>query len=294
MKRAVAGALRVAASGAIKLITLPARALNSARRSVGGGTSGGMGVDAWAVVGLGNPGKKFDGTKHNVGFDVVDELARREGIPMVNSKCRAIIGVGKIGHTPVVLAKPQTFMNLSGKSVRDVMRTYRIPKSRILIVYDDLDTKIAELRVKVSGSHGGHNGVRSVIDDATGGAKDFPRVKVGIGRPSDDSVPIYEYVLSRFEEDDRKNIDIAVSDAVDVVREVLVDQNLDNAMTRCNTKYAPKKVKAQKKPKQPKERIFVSAVVDDNENVTLSLAVKSQGQTNKPKENGMAAPPNHA
>lgn len=291
MKRAVAGALRVAASGAIKLITLPARALNSARRSIGGG---GMGAGAWAVIGLGNPGKKFDGTKHNVGFDVVDELARREGIPMVASKCRAIVGVGKIGHTPVVLAKPQTFMNLSGKSVRDIMRTYRIPKSRILIVYDDLDTKIAELRVKVSGSHGGHNGVRSIIDDATGGAKDFPRVKVGIGRPSDDSVPIYEYVLSRFEEGDRKNIDVAVTDAVDVVREVLVDQKLDNAMTRCNTKYAPKKVKAPKKPKQPKERVFVSAMVDNNEHVTLSLEVKSQVQPNKPKEDDTTAPSNDA
>jgi hypothetical protein len=85
-----------------------------------------------------------------------------------------------------------------------------------------------------------------------------------------------------------------VSDAVDVVREVLVDQKLDNAMTRCNTKYAPKKVKAPKKPKQPKERVFVSAAVDDKEHVTLSLEVKSQGQPNKPKENNEAAPPNDA
>lgn len=113
----------------------------------------------WLVVGLGNPGKRFVGTRHNAGFEVVDRLAAAEAISL-NGPTRhgAKVGVGKIAGTPVVLAKPQTFMNLSGESVGAVLRHYRIPTSQMLVVYDDLDTAVASLKLKGKGGHGGHNG----------------------------------------------------------------------------------------------------------------------------------------
>lgn len=113
----------------------------------------------WLVVGLGNPGKRFVGTRHNAGFEVVDRLAAAEGISLTGpTRHGAKLGAGKIAGTPVVLAKPQTFMNLSGESIDAILRHYRIPTSQMLVVYDDLDTAVASLKLKGKGGHGGHNG----------------------------------------------------------------------------------------------------------------------------------------
>ena len=279
MKRAILGVLRGIASGAKKLVTLPASAISSARnRSMGAKSDA---KSTWAVIGLGNPGHKFDGTRHNVGFDVIDAIATIEGIAVTSAKCRALVGVGKVGQCTVVLAKPQTYMNLSGKSVRDIMKTFKIPRDRLLIVYDDLDTPLAELRMKMSGSHGGHNGVRSIIDDATKGMKDFARVKVGIGRPKDSTTPVYEYVLSKFNDEDAAKMIEAVNEAKKSVTEVLMENNLSDAMTRCNSKFAPKKVKAPKKPKIPKESVIVTAQNDGNDQVKVTLEVRAEHNNSK-------------
>ena len=285
MKRALAGALRATARASVAIVGLPARAV----RAVSTRAMGARGVerDAWLICGLGNPGAKFAGTRHNVGFEVVDALARRAGIELTSTKHRAVLGVGKLGRSAVVLAKPQTFMNLSGKSVREMMRAFKIDKSRIVIVYDDLETKLGELRMKTSGSHGGHNGVRSVIDDATRGDRSFARVKIGIGRPKDENTAVYEYVLSRFDEDDAVKVNGAVDDAVEALQEVLLDNKFGDAMTRYNTKYAPKKVKPPKKPKTPKpsqERVNVITTVgaDDDVKVTLEVSLPQKKKTPVP------------
>ena len=161
------------------------------------------------------------------------------------------------------------------------MRTFKIPRDRLLIVYDDLDTPLAELRMKMSGSHGGHNGVRSIIDDATKGMKDFARVKVGIGRPKDSTTPVYEYVLSKFNDEDAAKMIEAVNEAKKSVTEVLMENNLSDAMTRCNSKFAPKKVKAPKKPKIPKESVIVTAQNDGNDRVKVTLEVRAEHNNSK-------------
>ena len=241
---------------------------------------------SWLVCGLGNPGKEFARTKHNVGFDVIDEIVTRtRGTFAKENKaltCEVTLERGDGERRTCVACKPQTFMNLSGASVRELMRKYKVPLERVLIVYDDLDTNLGEIKVKVTGSHGGHNGVRSVIEDAAGGKKEFPRVKIGIGRPNDENVAIYEYVLSRFSEIDEKKVREAVLEAADVVREIVLDGKVDGAMKRINTKFAaPKKPKPVAKvatPKAPKERIIVKTAVEGEE-VKVTLDVRGSVET---------------
>lgn len=288
MRDAVARATRALGRVASTMVRAPARVIGSvSRRARGVRTSADEasrdGDGAWAVFGLGNPGKKFDGTKHNVGFDVIDVLASALGVEVTAKKHAALVGTWASGDARAVLVKPQTFMNLSGKSVRAIMRAHKIPKSRVVIVYDDLETNLGEIRLKVSGTHGGHNGIRSIIDDALGGARDFARVKVGIGRPKSDDVPVYEYVLSKFDVDDADKMRDAVADAVEAVRAVLTENRFEDVMMRVNTKFAPKKVKPPKKPKAPKERVFVTATVDENEHVELTLDVRPTNHAHQKK-----------
>ncbi|CAD5313079.1 unnamed protein product [Arabidopsis thaliana] len=136
----------------------------------------------WLIVGLGNPGKKYQGTRHNVGFEMVDALADAEGISMNTVNFKALFGKGVIGNIPIMLAKPQTFMNLSGESVGQIVSFYKIPLKQVLVVYDDLDLPFGKLRLLPKGGHGGHNGMRSIIDRLKG-SRDFPRLRIGIGRP---------------------------------------------------------------------------------------------------------------
>ena len=133
----------------------------------------------WLVVGLGNPGPRYERTRHNVGWRVIDSLASRAGCSLDRAQCNAAVGRGTLsGGTRVLLAKPLTFMNVSGEAVSGLARFYRIPPSRVIAVYDDLDTAVARVRLRPGGGHGGHNGVRSMIQHF-GGAKDFARVRVG-------------------------------------------------------------------------------------------------------------------
>ncbi|XP_022954859.1 peptidyl-tRNA hydrolase, chloroplastic-like isoform X2 [Cucurbita moschata] len=136
----------------------------------------------WLIVGLGNPGKKYERTRHNVGFEMVDAVAVVEGISMSSASFKALIGKGFIGDVPVMLAKPQTFMNASGESVGAIVSYYKIPLKQVLVIFDDLDLPFAKLRMLPKGGHGGHNGMRSIIDHLKG-SRDFPRLRIGIGRP---------------------------------------------------------------------------------------------------------------
>ena len=133
------------------------------------------------IVGLGNPGDKYQGTRHNVGFDVIDALARQEGLKLTDQKFRSDYTIWRVGDEKVLLVKPYTFMNLSGEAVLPLMSYYNISPDELVVVYDDLDLEPGKLRLRQSGSAGGHNGVKSIIEML--GTQDFKRVKIGIGRP---------------------------------------------------------------------------------------------------------------
>lgn len=173
----------------------------------------------WMIVGLGNPGSNYDGTRHNIGFEVVDALAREAGIDCRKLEKSAAVGKGEVCGKQVLLVKPVTFMNNSGESVAALAKFYRVPPQRVLVISDDLDMPVAQIRLRQKGGHGGHNGLRSIID-RMGGTQDFPRLKVGIGRPTG-PMPIASYVLQPFAKDERSVMEVAVRESCDVVRSVL-------------------------------------------------------------------------
>ncbi|KAL8130260.1 hypothetical protein V2J09_019415 [Rumex salicifolius] len=149
----------------------------------------------WLIVGLGNPGKKYSGTRHNVGFEMVDTIAEAEGISISSVSYRALFGKGFIGNVPVILAKPQTYMNLSGESVSQIVSYYKIPLQQVLVIFDDMDLPFGKLRLLPKGGHGGQNGMRNIIDRFKGN-RDFPRLRIGIGRPPGKMDPV-NYVLRK-------------------------------------------------------------------------------------------------
>ena len=132
----------------------------------------------WLVVGLGNPGPRYERTRHNVGWRVIDALAARAGTALDRAQCKAAVGRGSLEGVRVLLVKPLTFMNVSGEAVGGLAKFYRVPPARVIAVYDDMDTAVSKIRLRAGGGHGGHNGVRSLIQHF-GGAKDFVRVRVG-------------------------------------------------------------------------------------------------------------------
>ena len=149
----------------------------------------------YIIVGLGNPTKEYDKTRHNVGFSVIDVLADRIGIDVSEKKHRALCGKGMLEGQKVILAKPQTFMNLSGESVRAMVDFYKVSPDEVIIVYDDISLEPGQLRIRTKGSAGGHNGIKNII--AHLGTQEFPRIKVGVGEKPK-YMDLADYVLSRF------------------------------------------------------------------------------------------------
>ncbi|MCF0122537.1 MAG: aminoacyl-tRNA hydrolase [Ruminiclostridium sp.] len=185
----------------------------------------------WLVVGLGNPGPKYDWTRHNMGFLVIDELAEREKIPVQRLKFRALTNTALIGGQSVLLMKPTTYMNLSGRAVGEAAQFYKIPPERVLVISDDVALPQGKLRVRRSGSAGGHNGLKDII--AHLGTDQFPRVKVGVGgKPHPDS-DMADWVLGKFTGQDRKVMEEAIARAADAVT-LFLDQGADQAMARFN------------------------------------------------------------
>jgi PTH1 family peptidyl-tRNA hydrolase len=187
------------------------------------------------IVGLGNPGAMYEKTRHNVGFWVVDELARRLGASWGKVKWRAHVAEGRAGGEKVLLVKPQTYMNASGESVRELFDFHReLDAARdLILVYDDMDFPPGQIRLRERGSGGGHNGVKSVIQHL--GSEVFPRVRVGIGRPSGD-VRVVDYVLSPFSAADLVPVQEAVARAADAVQCAL-EQGFAAAMNRFNVRH---------------------------------------------------------
>ena len=185
----------------------------------------------WIVVGLGNPGPKYDWTRHNVGFLVIDELADRANIPVQRVKYKALTNTTKLGGKSVLLMKPVTYMNLSGEAVGQAARFYKVPPERVLVISDDVSLPQGKLRIRRSGSAGGHNGLKNFI--AHLGTDQVPRVKVGVGnKPRPDS-DMAAWVLGKFTGPDREAMEAAVKKAADSVT-CLNEQGADKAMAQFN------------------------------------------------------------
>ena len=145
------------------------------------------------IVGLGNPGKEYEGTRHNIGFEAVDYIADKYNIELNRIKFKGIFGEGMINGKKVILLKPTTYMNLSGESIREVVNFYKISNEEIIVIYDDISLEVGRLRIREKGSHGGHNGIKSIIANLSSDV--FPRVKIGVGGPKGDLV---SHVLGKF------------------------------------------------------------------------------------------------
>lgn len=167
----------------------------------------------WLLVCLGNPGREYENTRHNIGFMAADELARREGVRLNKLKYRALTGEIRVGGVRVLVLKPQTYMNLSGEAVKLAGGFYKIPQDHVLVISDDVSLPLGKLRVRAGGSSGGHNGLKNII--AHLGTDQFPRVRVGVGAPEHPDYQMVDWVIGGFSPAERKIADEAVSRAVD-------------------------------------------------------------------------------
>lgn len=183
----------------------------------------------YVIVGLGNPGKQYENTRHNIGFITIDYLADELGISVNRIKHKALTGEGRIGREKVLLVKPQTYMNLSGESVREIMEYYKVDIENLIVIYDDIDIAKGSVRIRKKGSAGTHNGMRSIIrllgDDG------FPRVRIGIGK--DDRIPLVDYVIGGFRKDEVGIMEDAVRHAAKGVQGI-VEEGVERAMSRYN------------------------------------------------------------
>jgi PTH1 family peptidyl-tRNA hydrolase len=189
----------------------------------------------WLVVGLGNPGGEYDGTRHNVGFEVADMLAERASASFSERKFKARLGRGTLEKADILLIKPQGYMNLSGESVGPAAGFYKLSTSEIIVVHDDLDIEVGRLKLKIGGGHGGHNGLRSLMEHLPDA--EFIRVRIGIGRPP----PQWDgadYVLSRFTKPEKPTIERALKDATDAV-EAIIRDGIRRAMNGYHRAPAP-------------------------------------------------------
>ena len=185
------------------------------------------------IAGLGNPDKKYEKTRHNIGFDTVDALAEKYNISITEKKHKALGGSGVIEGVKVILAKPQTYMNLSGESVAEIVQFYKLdPDCEMLVIFDDISLDPGNIRIRRKGSAGGHNGIKNII--ACTGTQGFMRIKIGVGQKPQ-GWDLADFVLSRFEEEDRRLVDSAIGDAVDAAV-LMMQGQADAAMNQFNGK----------------------------------------------------------
>ena len=193
------------------------------------------GQEFFVIAGLGNPGREYAETKHNVGFCVIDRLAEKYHIDVTKFKQKALIGDGTINGKRVLLVKPQTFMNLSGESIREIIDYYKVdPQSELVVVCDDISLELGQLRIRKKGSAGGHNGLKNII--AQLGTDGFARIKMGVGNKPE-GYDLADYVLGHFTGAERKIMDESIGYAVDAAVTML-EKGPDEAMNRFNGKRA--------------------------------------------------------
>lgn len=191
-----------------------------------------MGTFEYMIVGLGNPGRQYEETRHNVGFIALDMLADKYGIKVNKLKFKSLMGDGRIEGRRCLLLKPQTFMNLSGEAVREAAQFYKIPPENIIVIFDDISLDPGKLRIRRKGSHGGHNGMRNII--ALMGNDNIPRIKMGVGAKPNPEYDLADWVLSRFTKKEADEIKKASENAIGAV-ELMVKGNIDKAMSDYNS-----------------------------------------------------------
>ena len=185
----------------------------------------------WLIVCLGNPGLRYEGTRHNAGFMTADALADKLKISVNRARFRALTGQGRIGDEPVLLMKPQTYMNLSGEAAAQAAKFYKIPPERVLVVSDETALHIGALRVRTKGSAGGHNGLKSLI--ACLGTENFPRIRLGVGAPPHEDYDLADWVLSAFKNQDAEDMRTAAGRAAEAVISYITE-GPERAMNRFN------------------------------------------------------------
>ena len=185
----------------------------------------------WLIVGLGNPGLQYEKTRHNAGFMVIDALAEKYGVDFPKRKYDALIGECKIGDNRIMLVKPQTFMNLSGKAVTAICSFYKIPYDKVIVMFDDVSLDVGKIRVRRKGSDGGHNGIKDIIQ--LSGTSDIPRIKIGVGKKPNAEYDLKDWVLGKFSKEDLDTFQKATEIGVKAAEEI-VKRGIDSAMNRYN------------------------------------------------------------
>lgn len=180
------------------------------------------------IVGLGNPGIQYENTRHNIGFNVIDNISKEYNIDINREKFKGMYGEGFIGNTKVILLKPTTYMNLSGESIREVVNFYKISNEEVIVIYDDISLEVGRLRIREKGSHGGHNGIKSII--ANLGTDVFPRVKIGVGAPKGNLV---SHVLGKFSDDEVEILRETIKASSDAVS-IMISKDTKEAMNKLN------------------------------------------------------------
>ena len=186
---------------------------------------------SWIIVFLGNPGVRYENTRHNVGFMTADVIAKNNGIRITKFKFKSLTGTATLGGQTVFLLKPQTYMNLCGEAVRQAMRYYNIPRSNVIVITDDVSLPTGKLRVRRQGSAGGHNGLKDII--ASCGGEDFPRIKIGVGQPPHEDFDLADWVLSKFSLKESSIIDEAIRQAANAC-EAIIAKGVNFAMGEYN------------------------------------------------------------
>lgn len=184
----------------------------------------------YLIVGLGNPEEEYSKTRHNMGFEVINELSKKYNIKVNKNKFNALYGTGTIGKEKVILVKPQTYMNLSGNSVKEFVDFYKISKEEILVIYDDMDIEPGKIKIRKKGSAGGHNGMKSIVSML--GTEEFTRIRIGIGRPEHNGDDI-NYVIGSIPEEEIPKLEEGVEKAKKAVIEILKN-GVDSAMNKLN------------------------------------------------------------
>lgn len=180
------------------------------------------------IVGLGNPGKEYENTRHNIGFEVIDYIANKYNIELNRVKFKGVYGEGFIQNKKVILLKPTTYMNLSGESIREVINFYKLTEEDVIVLYDDISLEVGRIRIREKGSAGGHNGIKSIIANLSTDV--FPRIKIGVGQPKGDLV---SHVLGKFSKDEQEVLKESLEASASAV-EIIIKENAKEAMNKLN------------------------------------------------------------
>jgi peptidyl-tRNA hydrolase, PTH1 family len=177
-----------------------------------------MDNDTWLITGLGNPGRKYAKTRHNIGFMVIDRLAEKFNISISQKKFDNLFGLGEIENVKVILTEPLAFMNRSGPPILQLAKYYKLTFNHVLVIHDDIDILFGKIKIKAKGGHGGHNGIRSIIGSS--GCNEFPRIRIGIGRP-DTHMDVTDHVLGKFAKEEITNLDTVLSCASEAAQSII-------------------------------------------------------------------------